>query len=174
MSQQHHAVRSCPGNHRGKSWAGPKGVDFSAVCRDTAGLLSREGCQDRASGDLVHGGSAEANPPGRSPGNPATVHHLSLRVYLPLHRPPNAGDLSDGGQRQGQLAAGRAAAPTGRKCLRLERHGWATDGQPRARITIQSVENGKRKMIRDDYTGKIETVNSGLLASCCWKLAIPR
>jgi [amino group carrier protein]-L-2-aminoadipate 6-kinase len=28
---------------------------------------------------------------------------------------------------------------------------------------IQSVENGKRKIIRDDYTGKIETVNSNLL-----------
>ena len=29
--------------------------------------------------------------------------------------------------------------------------------------SIQSVENGKRKIIRDDYTGKIETVNSSLL-----------
>ena len=29
--------------------------------------------------------------------------------------------------------------------------------------SIQSVENGKRKIIRDDYTGKIETVNSDLL-----------
>jgi acetylglutamate/LysW-gamma-L-alpha-aminoadipate kinase len=28
---------------------------------------------------------------------------------------------------------------------------------------IQSIENGKRKIIRDDYTGKIETVNSNLL-----------
>ena len=28
---------------------------------------------------------------------------------------------------------------------------------------IQSVENGKRKIIRDDYTGKIESVNSDLL-----------
>jgi acetylglutamate/LysW-gamma-L-alpha-aminoadipate kinase len=29
--------------------------------------------------------------------------------------------------------------------------------------SIQSVENGKRKIIRDDYTGKIEQVNSDLL-----------
>ena len=29
--------------------------------------------------------------------------------------------------------------------------------------SIQSVENGKRKMIRDDYTGKIETINRELL-----------
>jgi [amino group carrier protein]-L-2-aminoadipate 6-kinase len=29
--------------------------------------------------------------------------------------------------------------------------------------TIQSVENGKRKIIRDDYTGKIETINARLL-----------
>ena len=29
--------------------------------------------------------------------------------------------------------------------------------------SIQSVENGKRKIIRDDYTGRIETVNSELL-----------
>ena len=26
--------------------------------------------------------------------------------------------------------------------------------------TIQSIENGKRKIIRDDYTGKIETINA--------------
>ena len=29
--------------------------------------------------------------------------------------------------------------------------------------SVQSIENGKRKIIRDDYTGKIETVNSELL-----------
>ncbi len=29
--------------------------------------------------------------------------------------------------------------------------------------SIQSIENGKRKIIRDDYTGKIEQVNAGLL-----------
>ena len=29
--------------------------------------------------------------------------------------------------------------------------------------TIQSIENGKRKIIRDDYTGKIETINTPLL-----------
>jgi acetylglutamate/LysW-gamma-L-alpha-aminoadipate kinase len=29
--------------------------------------------------------------------------------------------------------------------------------------SIQSIENGKRKIIRDDYTGKIEKVNSSLL-----------
>ena len=29
--------------------------------------------------------------------------------------------------------------------------------------SIQSIENGKRRIIRDDYTGKIEAVNSDLL-----------
>jgi acetylglutamate kinase len=29
--------------------------------------------------------------------------------------------------------------------------------------SVQSIENGKRKIIRDYYTGKIENVNSGLL-----------
>ena len=29
--------------------------------------------------------------------------------------------------------------------------------------SIQSIENGKRKIIRDDYTGKIEQVNGALL-----------
>src|SRR4029450_12151942 len=29
--------------------------------------------------------------------------------------------------------------------------------------SVQSIENGKRKIIRDDYTGKIESVNSDLL-----------
>jgi len=31
--------------------------------------------------------------------------------------------------------------------------------------TIQSVENGKRKIIRDDYTGKIEAINAKLLST---------
>jgi acetylglutamate/LysW-gamma-L-alpha-aminoadipate kinase len=31
--------------------------------------------------------------------------------------------------------------------------------------SIQSIENGKRKIIRDDYTGKIESVTTGLLQS---------
>jgi acetylglutamate/LysW-gamma-L-alpha-aminoadipate kinase len=30
---------------------------------------------------------------------------------------------------------------------------------------IQSIENGKRKIIRDDYTGKIESVNTTLLTT---------
>ena len=35
--------------------------------------------------------------------------------------------------------------------------------QAARKASIQSVENGKRKIIRDDYTGKIENVNSELL-----------
>lgn len=35
--------------------------------------------------------------------------------------------------------------------------------QAARKASIQSVENGKRKIIRDDYTGKIENVNSDLL-----------
>ena len=31
--------------------------------------------------------------------------------------------------------------------------------------TVQSIENGKRKIIRDDFTGKIETINTRLLQS---------
>jgi acetylglutamate/LysW-gamma-L-alpha-aminoadipate kinase len=30
--------------------------------------------------------------------------------------------------------------------------------------TIQSIENGKRKIIRDDYTGKIDSINTNLLS----------
>jgi acetylglutamate/LysW-gamma-L-alpha-aminoadipate kinase len=33
------------------------------------------------------------------------------------------------------------------------------------KTAIVSIENGKRKVIRDDYTGKIENVNTGLLVS---------
>jgi acetylglutamate/LysW-gamma-L-alpha-aminoadipate kinase len=34
--------------------------------------------------------------------------------------------------------------------------------------TIQSIENGKRKIIRDDYTGKIETINTRFYKPC-WR-----
>jgi len=42
----------------------------------------------------------------------------------------------------------------------------ASDGrliQAARKDSIQSVENGKRKIIRDDYTGKVEKVDAGLL-----------
>jgi acetylglutamate/LysW-gamma-L-alpha-aminoadipate kinase len=35
--------------------------------------------------------------------------------------------------------------------------------QARRKDSIQSIENGKRKIIRDDYTGRIENVNTRLL-----------
>jgi len=35
--------------------------------------------------------------------------------------------------------------------------------QAKRKASVQIIENGKRKILRDDYTGKIERVNTGLL-----------
>ena len=62
----------------------------------------------------------------------------------------------------GILLATLAVTPVAAQRIRLSAS--LADPEKAARKdSIQSVENGKRKIIRDDYTGKIETVNNALL-----------
>jgi [amino group carrier protein]-L-2-aminoadipate 6-kinase len=136
---------------------GTEGVDFSAICQDAAGMIA-QGKQLV----LVHGGSAQANLLGDSLGYPARfitspsgytsryTDRRTLEIFAMAVNGKINTLLVEQLQRLGINALGLSGL----------------DGRLMAatrKDTIQSIENGKRKIIRDDYTGKIESINTWLL-----------
>lgn len=136
---------------------GTEGVDFSAICQDV--------CEQLAQGQklvLVHGGSAEANALGEGLGAPPKMitspsgytsrytDRKTLEIFLMAVNGKVNSLLTEQLQMLGVNAFGLCGL----------------DGrlmQAARKDSIQSIENGKRKIIRDDYTGRIEAVNSELL-----------
>jgi [amino group carrier protein]-L-2-aminoadipate 6-kinase len=136
---------------------GTEGVDFSAICQDAAELLNQG-----KKFVFVHGGSAEANALGKSLGAPPKMitspsgytsrytDRKTLEIFLMAVNGKVNSLLTEQLQMLGVNAFGLSGL----------------DGrvlQATRKDSIQSIENGKRKVIRDDYTGKIESVNSDLL-----------
>ncbi len=136
---------------------GTEGVDFTAICQDVAALL--------AAGRqlvLVHGGSAEANALGAALGAPPRfitspsgytsryTDRKTLEIFLMAVRGKVNALLVEQLQALGVNAFGLSGLD-GRLMMASRKE------------AIQSIENGKRKVIRDDYTGKIEQVNAALL-----------
>ncbi|GAB4502987.1 MAG: [LysW]-aminoadipate kinase [Anaerolineales bacterium] len=136
---------------------GAEGVDFSAICADAAELL--------AQGKklvFVHGGSAEANALGEALGAPPKfitspsgytsryTDRKTLEIFLMAVKGKLNSLLVEQLQRLGINAFGLSGLD-GRLMLAARKE------------SVQSVENGKRKIIRDDFTGKIESVNGDLL-----------
>ena len=136
---------------------GTEGVDFSAICADALEILKQ--VQKLV---LVHGGSAEANALGEALGQPPRfitspsgytsryTDRKTLEIFL-------------------MAVNGKVNSLLGEQLHRLGLNALGLSGldgrlmQATRKDSIQSIENGKRKIIRDDYTGKIEQVNSGLL-----------
>ena len=136
---------------------GTEGVDFSAICNDAAELL-KQGKQLV----FVHAGSAEANALGEAVGTPPKMitspsgytSRYTDRKTLEIFLMAVNGKVNSLLTEQLQMLDVNAFGLCG------------LDGkliQAARKETVQSVENGKRKIIRDDYTGKIESVNSELL-----------
>ncbi len=136
---------------------GTQGVDFSAICRDAVELL-------KAGRKMVfvHGGSAEANALGESLGWPprmitSPAGHTSRytdRKTLEIFLMAVNGKINSLLTEQLHMLGVNAFGLSGMDGRVL---------QAARKDTIQSIENGKRKVIRDDYTGRIEAVNSDLL-----------
>jgi len=138
---------------------GTEGVDFSAICRDAAGILSQG---QRLV--LVHGGSAEANQLGEA------------LDYPPRFITSPSGFTSRYTDRRTLEIFAMAVNGKVNTLLVEQLHGLGVnalgmsglDGRlmvATRKSAIQSLEHGKRKIVRDDYTGKIETINLDLLES---------
>jgi len=136
---------------------GTEGVDFSAICSDAAELL-KQGKRFV----FVHGGSAEANALGEGLDTPPKMitspsgytsrytDRKTLEIFLMAVNGKVNSLLTEQLQMLGVNAFGLCGL----------------DGrliQAKRKDSIQSIESGKRRIIRDDYTGKIETVNNSLL-----------
>jgi acetylglutamate/LysW-gamma-L-alpha-aminoadipate kinase len=136
---------------------GTEGVDFSAICQDVVEL--------QALGHdliLVHGGSAEANALGEGVG------------YPPRFVTSPSGFTSRYTDRKtleifAMAVNGKVNTLLVEQLQRLGINAFGLSGldgriiQARRKSAIRIIENGKRKILRDDYTGKIEQVNTGLL-----------
>ncbi len=136
---------------------GTEGVDFSAICADAVEILKQG---QRLV--LVHGGSAEANALGEAVGIPPKFitspsgysSRYTDRKTLEIFLMAVNGKVNSLLVEQLHMLGVNAFGLSG------------LDGrlmQATRKDSIQSIENGKRKIIRDDYTGKIEHVNSELL-----------
>ncbi len=136
---------------------GTEGVDFSAIARDAAKMIA-EG-QKLV---LAHGGSAEANALGEAVGKPPRfvtspsgyTSRYTNRETLEVFAMAVNGKVNTFLVEQLQMLGVNALGLSG------------VDGgllKAKRKSAIRIVENGKRKMLKDDYTGKINAVNADLL-----------
>ena len=136
---------------------GTEGVDFSAICQDAVKLVNQN---QRLI--LVHGGSAEANALGDAVGYPARfvtspsgfTSRYTDRKTLEIFGMAVNGKINTLLVEQLQMLGVNAFGLSG------------LDGRvmlAKRKAAIRIIENGKRKMLRDDYTGKIQQVNKNLL-----------
>jgi len=136
---------------------GTEGVDFSAICKDAAQLL-----QQGKKLVFVHGGSAEANSLGEALGTPPKMitspsgytSRYTDRKTLEIFLMAVNGKINSLLTEQLQMLGVNSFGLCGLDGRLL---------QATRKDSIQSIENGKRKIIRDDYTGKIDRVNTHLL-----------
>lgn len=136
---------------------GTEGVDFQAICHDVAALLA-----ERRRLVLVHGGSAEATALGEALGYPprfitSPSGHTSRytdRRTLEIFAMAVNGKINTFLVEQLQALGVNAVGLSGvdGRLLLAER-----------KESVVSVENGRRRIIRDDFSGKIEQVNTALL-----------
>ncbi len=136
---------------------GNESVDFSAICSDLVINASHlEGLI------IVHGGSSETNNLADSLDHPARfitspsgftsryTDRKTMEIFLMAVNGKINSLLVEQLQKMGVNAVGLSGLD-GRLIEAIRK------------TSVQSIENGKRKIIRDDYTGKIETINSSLL-----------
>ncbi len=94
---------------------------------------------------------------------PAALYHLALRLHLPLHRPPDPGNLPDGGQRQGQHAAGRAAASAGGQRPRPS----GLDGRLLLASRKEAIQSDRERQAQDHPRRLHRQDRAGQRRRCC-------
>ena len=136
---------------------GSAGLDIEAVCADVAGL-AQQGMQVV----LVHGGSQETNTISEQLGHPprfvtSPSGHLGRytdRETLEIYTMVTAGRINKSLVERLQQLGVNAIGLSGLDGRLLE-------GQRKA--TLRIIESGKPKVLRGEYSGKIERVNAALL-----------
>jgi [amino group carrier protein]-L-2-aminoadipate 6-kinase len=136
---------------------GSAGVDLDAVCRDLA-ELSKAGKQII----LVHGGSHETNLLSERLGKPprfvTSVSGMESRYTdretLEIFEMAYAGKVNKGIVERLQKLGINAVGLSGLDGRLLE---------GKRKDTIKVIENGKMKVLRDDYTGRVEQANTDLI-----------
>jgi len=136
---------------------GTEGVDFSAICKDVAELVS--------AGQpvvLVHGGSAEANALGEAIGQPPQFL-TSPSGFTSRYTDPNTLEvftMAVNGKVNTMLVS--QLQSMGVNAFGIS----GLDGQlmkAKRKKAIRCVKNGKRLIIRNDQSGKIKHVDAKLL-----------
>ena len=136
---------------------GAEGIDFSTICADALYLISHK---HRLV--LLHGGSAETNHLGEALGYPPRFivspsgysSRYTDRRTLEIFTMAVNGKLNTTFVSQLQAYGVNALGLSG------------LDGRlivAERKKAVVSVENGRRRVIRDDFTGKISDINSALL-----------
>ncbi len=146
---------------------GSRGIDLDAVCADIA-ALTKEGTPIV----LMHGAGSEANELGEKLGHPA-VHVTSPQGYtsrytdratLEVYVMAACGKINtfmvERLQRLGVNAIGLSGVD-----------GRVLEGTRKDAIRI--VENGRQRILRDDYTGRVEKVNADLLRMLLERRYVP-
>ena len=136
---------------------GAEGVNAGAICADVAALK-----QAGLNLVLVHGGSADTNSLSQALQHPPRFiispsgysSRYSDRRTIEIFAMAVNGKLNTLLVEQLQALGVNALGLCG-----LDGRLMVAD----RKAAIQSLENGKRKIIRDDYTGKIKSVNAALL-----------
>ena len=136
---------------------GSEGIDLAAVCHDLASLV-----KDGQELLLVHGGSHRTNVVAEQLGHPPQfvtsvsgftsrrTDRETLRIFEMVY----CGEVNKGIVEMLQAEGVNAVGLSGIDGRLLE-------GRRKAAIKI--VDRGRRHVLRDDYTGTVETVNVGLL-----------
>lgn len=137
---------------------GGQGIDYDALCADLAELY-----QAGQRPVLVHGGSHETNLLAGRLGHPPRfvtspsgftsryTDRTTLEIFMMAYAGKMNKTIVERLQRLGVNAVGLSGLD-----------GRVLEGTRKAVIRI--VEDGKQKVLRDDWTGTIERVNAGLLA----------
>ncbi len=136
---------------------GSEGIDLRLVCQDIASLV-KEGQRLV----LVHGGSARTNEVATQLGHPPQfvtsisgfTSRRTDRETLKIFEMVYCGEVNKGIVEMLQAEGVNAVGLSGIDGRLLE---------GKRKDAIKIIENGRRRVLRDDYTGTVEKVNVGLL-----------
>ncbi len=136
---------------------GSLGINYEAVCADFASMV-----KSGRKAILVHGGSAETSrisekldkPPRMVTSVSGFESRYTDRETLEIFEMVYCGKINKGIVEKLQRSGVHAVGLSG-----IDGRIW--EGVRKPAITI--IENGKKKVLRDDFTGKVEKVNLGLI-----------